>query len=276
MEQLILFRTIQGIGAGGMQPIAITIVGDIFNIQERAKMQGVFGAVWAVAGLVGPLLGGIIVALLSWRWVFYVNVPFGTLSAFLLVGSLHESIEKKKPVLDLAGAAGLTTGVIALFIGTDGRAPGVLLPASAVPLPPPRTVTDAGRLYLEYARQARARLGDAERAVSAVRTAVDGPLRITAPPPVARRFLVDSLAEFRHLSPRVAFCGASSSSCARREPLGPARRRFAPPRPRFGRRVTAWPPSSPSLTAPGRGRRRARGSNRSSSRAANGPRPTSP
>jgi EmrB/QacA subfamily drug resistance transporter len=132
MEQLIVFRAIQGIGAGGMQPIAITIVGDIFNIEERAKMQGVFGAVWAIAGLAGPLLGGVIVALLSWRWVFYVNVPFGLLSAFLLAGALHESIEKKKPVLDLAGAFVLSAAVIALLLGTDGVMPALLLPASLV------------------------------------------------------------------------------------------------------------------------------------------------
>lgn len=132
MDQLIVFRAIQGIGAGGMQPIAITIVGDIFEIEERAKMQGVFGAVWAIAGLAGPLLGGLIVAVLSWRWVFYVNVPFGLVSAFLLVSSLHETIEKKKPVLDLAGAFVLSAAVIALLLGTDGVAPALLVPASVV------------------------------------------------------------------------------------------------------------------------------------------------
>ena len=132
MEQLIVFRAIQGIGAGGMQPIAITIVGDIFNINERAKMQGLFGGVWAIAGLAGPLLGGLIVALLSWRWIFYVNVPFGLLSAVLLVGALHESIEKKKPVLDLAGAGVLSAAVVALLLGTDGVVPALLLPAALV------------------------------------------------------------------------------------------------------------------------------------------------
>ncbi len=132
MEQLIAFRAIQGIGAGGMQPIAITIVGDIFKIEERAKMQGLFGAVWAIAGLVGPLLGGLIVAALSWRWVFYVNVPFGVLSALLLGGALVESIEKKKPSFDIAGALVLSAAVVALLLGTDGHAPYVLLPGSAV------------------------------------------------------------------------------------------------------------------------------------------------
>jgi EmrB/QacA subfamily drug resistance transporter len=132
MEQLIFFRAIQGIGAGGMQPMALTIVGDIFNIEERAKMQGVFGAVWAIAGLVGPLLGGVIVATLSWRWVFYVNVPFGLLSATILVFALHENVEKREHGLDIAGAVLLVGAVVALLLGTDGELPWALLPASAV------------------------------------------------------------------------------------------------------------------------------------------------
>lgn len=132
MTQLIVFRAIQGIGAGGMQPMALTIVGDIFKIEERAKMQGVFGAVWAIAGLAGPLLGGVIVATLSWRWVFYVNVPFGLASAAVLSFSLVESVEKRKHRLDIAGALVLASAVIALLLGTDGEAPWLLLPASAV------------------------------------------------------------------------------------------------------------------------------------------------
>ena len=132
MEQLIVFRAIQGIGAGGMQPMALTIVGDIFNLEERAKMQGVFGAVWGIAGLAGPLLGGLIVATLSWRWVFYVNVPFGVVSAAVLTFSLVENVEKRKHGLDIAGAALLAGAVVALLLGTDGELPWVLLPASAV------------------------------------------------------------------------------------------------------------------------------------------------
>jgi EmrB/QacA subfamily drug resistance transporter len=132
MEQLIVFRAIQGIGAGGMQPIALTIVGDIFNVQERAKMQGIFGAVWGIAGLAGPLLGGVIVANLSWRWVFYVNVPFGLVSAVVLAASHVETVEKRKHGLDVAGALLLVGAVMALLLGTDGRLPGFLLPASVV------------------------------------------------------------------------------------------------------------------------------------------------
>jgi EmrB/QacA subfamily drug resistance transporter len=132
MGQLILFRSIQGVGAGGMQPMALTIVGDIFKIEERARMQGVFGAVWAIAGLAGPLLGGVIVATLSWRWVFYVNVPFGLVSAAVLSFSLVEQIEKRKHRLDFLGAALLAGAVVALLLGTDGEAPYVLLPAAVV------------------------------------------------------------------------------------------------------------------------------------------------
>ncbi len=132
MHQLIAFRALQGIGAGGMQPMALTIVGDIFKIEERAKMQGVFGAVWAIAGLIGPLLGGIIVATLSWRWVFYVNVPFGIVSAAMLTFSLVETVEKRKHGLDVAGALVLSAAVVALLLGTDGEWPWVLLPVSVV------------------------------------------------------------------------------------------------------------------------------------------------
>ncbi len=131
MTALIVFRGIQGIGAGGLQPVALTIIGDIFDVDERSRMQGVFGAVWGIAGLAGPLLGGVIVATLSWRWVFYVNVPFGILSALILSVFFHEKIEKKSRKLDIPGAALLALAVIALLLGVEGLLPGLLLPASA-------------------------------------------------------------------------------------------------------------------------------------------------
>lgn len=118
MAELIVFRAIQGIGAGSMQPMAITVVGDIFDLKERAKMQGVFGAAWGFFGLTGPMLGGIIVHYLSWRWVFYINIPFGIAAAALLVTSLHENIEKKRHKLDFAGALLLTLTVVSLLIAT--------------------------------------------------------------------------------------------------------------------------------------------------------------
>ncbi len=81
IEQLILFRAVQGLGAGAVQPIVLTVIGDLYTPAERGKVQGWFGAVWGIAGISGPLLGGAIVAAVSWRWVFLVNVPFGIASA---------------------------------------------------------------------------------------------------------------------------------------------------------------------------------------------------
>src|SRR5256714_6559772 len=105
---LIAFRALQGLGAGAMQPTTLTIVGDIYNLEERARMQGVFGPGWGVARLIGPLLGGVIVKYLSWRWVFFINVPAGIAAAALLVGSLHENVERRPHSLRWAGAGVLT------------------------------------------------------------------------------------------------------------------------------------------------------------------------
>jgi len=119
MGQLIACRALQGLGAGAMQPMALTIIGDIFNLEERSRMQGIFGAAWGFFGLTGPLIGGFIVHYVSWRWVFYINLPFGVAAATLVYTSLHERIEKKPHKLDIAGAALLTTGVAALLLATS-------------------------------------------------------------------------------------------------------------------------------------------------------------
>lgn len=132
MGMLIAGRALQGVGAGGLQPIALTVIGDIFDLDERSKMQGIFGAVWGFAGLAGPLLGGFIVASWSWRWVFYVNVPFGLLSAIVLSLSLQEKIEKKDHTFDIAGALVLSTSVVALLVGVEGYHPRVLVPLSVL------------------------------------------------------------------------------------------------------------------------------------------------
>src|SRR5690606_26030867 len=84
MRSLILFRAVQGLGAGAIQPIAMTIVGDLYDVHRRARIQGYLSAVWGLAGLVGPVLGGVIVHWLSWRWVFYVNIPLGAACAVVL------------------------------------------------------------------------------------------------------------------------------------------------------------------------------------------------
>ncbi|HTO97820.1 MAG TPA: MDR family MFS transporter [Myxococcales bacterium] len=132
---LIAFRALQGLGAGAMQPTTLTIVGDIYNLEERARMQGVFGAVWGVAGLIGPLLGGVIVKFLSWRWVFFINLPAGIAAAALLVVALHEEVEHRQHALDWAGSGLLTLGLTALLVGAQGGwASAVVLPLAVLSL----------------------------------------------------------------------------------------------------------------------------------------------
>ncbi|WP_066639958.1 MDR family MFS transporter [Desulfolucanica intricata] len=115
MGQLIFFRAIQGIGAGAVFPVSLTIIGDIFEIEERAKMQGFISMVWFIAGVTGPLAGGLIVEWLSWRWIFYINIPFGIFSIFLISLFLHEQFEKKKHHIDYWGALTFTVGMTSLL-----------------------------------------------------------------------------------------------------------------------------------------------------------------
>ena len=135
MAELIAFRAVQGLGAGAVQPIGLTIVGDLFDVRQRARMQGIFGAVWGLAGLAGPLLGGAIVHSLGWRWVFYVNLPFGVGAAAILLWAYHERVERHSHRLDLGGAALLTATVLLALLGArSGRAASLALPAAALAL----------------------------------------------------------------------------------------------------------------------------------------------
>jgi EmrB/QacA subfamily drug resistance transporter len=135
MVALIAFRAVQGVGAGALQPVALTIIGDLFTIEERGRMQGIFGAVWGLAAISGPLLGGLIVHALGWRWVFYVNVPFGLLSAAMLVTFYRDPERAAAPGrLDVAGALILSLTVLALLAGVGGRSPAVTLPLAALGL----------------------------------------------------------------------------------------------------------------------------------------------
>ncbi len=115
MTMLIAFRALQGLGAGALQPIAFTIAGDIFETEQRAKMQGFFSSVWGVAAVVGPAIGGIITSTVGWRWVFYLNVPVGILAGALIVVVLHERFERHPHRVDWPGALALTAGVVLLL-----------------------------------------------------------------------------------------------------------------------------------------------------------------
>jgi EmrB/QacA subfamily drug resistance transporter len=121
MTSLILFRTIQGLGAGAVQPISFTILGDVFESEQRAKIQGLFSGVWGAAAVIGPAIGSIITTTIGWRWVFFVNAPVGLLAAILIGRFLHERVERRRHRLDLVGAGILTLGLISLlFAATEG------------------------------------------------------------------------------------------------------------------------------------------------------------
>ncbi|MGQ9711900.1 MAG: MDR family MFS transporter [Desulfotomaculales bacterium] len=116
MVQLIVFRGIQGLGAGAVPPVTITIIGDIFTLEQRARMQGLFSSVWGISAIIGPALGGLIVDFLDWRWVFYINLPPGVLSIILLLVFLKEDRRRGRPQLDYLGSATLTLGIGALLL----------------------------------------------------------------------------------------------------------------------------------------------------------------
>jgi len=121
MALLILFRTIQGLGAGAVQPIAFTIAGDVFESEQRARIQGLFSGVWGAAAVVGPAIGSIITTTVGWRWVFFVNAPVGLMAAILIGRFLHERVEHRRHKLDFVGAGLLTLGLISLlFAAIEG------------------------------------------------------------------------------------------------------------------------------------------------------------
>jgi MFS family permease len=127
MESLIGFRLLQGLGAGSIMPVAYTLVGDLYDVRERATLQGWLGGVWAGAAVLGPLAGGFIVQQLSWPWVFWINVPIVILTVGGLLLWLHEDTPHRNHPLDVAGAALFFVAIAALLLmlsqlgaGSDG------------------------------------------------------------------------------------------------------------------------------------------------------------
>src|ERR1041385_540304 len=118
MTGLIFARALQGLGAGGILPLAFILIGEMFTLEERAKMQGFFSGVWGVSSIVGPLLGGFLVDQLSWRWVFYINILPGLLGAALVALAWRDQPQShERPAIDYAGAILLTVGVVTLLLG---------------------------------------------------------------------------------------------------------------------------------------------------------------
>lgn len=120
MPQLIAARALQGLGAGGVAPIAFVIIGEMFSLEQRSKMQGVFSGVWGLSSIVGPLLGGFIVDQINWRWIFYINIIPGFLATALVsLGWKDRARIKQHIAIDYAGAFLLSASVVALLLGLN-------------------------------------------------------------------------------------------------------------------------------------------------------------
>ncbi len=117
MPALIAARAIQGLGAGAVQPMGITIAGDLYSVAERARVQGYLASVWGISAVVGPTLGGVFSEYLSWRWIFFVNLPVGALAVWMLHRHLHEKVQRRGHTIDYTGAATLTVGCALLILG---------------------------------------------------------------------------------------------------------------------------------------------------------------
>jgi EmrB/QacA subfamily drug resistance transporter len=114
---LIAFRVVQGLGAGAIMPTTITIVGDLYSVQERAKVQGYIASVWGISSVVGPTLGGVFAEYVSWRWIFFVNIPLCVFAAVMIARGFSEKLSRSKPAIDYRGAALLTVGLTLVILG---------------------------------------------------------------------------------------------------------------------------------------------------------------
>ncbi|GGK73647.1 MFS transporter [Sphaerisporangium melleum] len=117
MPALIAFRALQGIGAGAVQPMSITMVGDLYSVEERARVQGYVASVWGVSAVIGPTLGGLFSEYLSWRWIFFINLPLGAVAAWMLARRFKEKITRSSHTIDYLGAALLTVGSSLIILG---------------------------------------------------------------------------------------------------------------------------------------------------------------
>ncbi len=117
MPALIAFRVVQGLGAGAVAPMSMTIVGDIYTVAERAKVQGYIASVWAVSSVVGPALGGVFAQLDAWRWIFLINIPLCLLAAWVLLRRYKEQKQTQRHRIDYLGAVLLTVGLTGVILG---------------------------------------------------------------------------------------------------------------------------------------------------------------
>jgi EmrB/QacA subfamily drug resistance transporter len=118
IDQLVAFRAIQGIGAGGLMVLAMTIIGDVVSPRQRGKYLGYIGSVFVVSSVAGPLLGGFFTDSLSWRWIFYINLPRGALALVTIAARLHLPVKRSDKRIDYLGAALLTATAVPIILAT--------------------------------------------------------------------------------------------------------------------------------------------------------------
>jgi EmrB/QacA subfamily drug resistance transporter len=118
MVALIAFRGVQGLGAGAISPIVSTIAGDLYSVQERARVQGWLSSVWGIAGVTGPAIGGFFAAYATWRWIFYINLPIGALALYMIVAHFHEDVTRRSHKIDYGGAILIALGAGLFIFGT--------------------------------------------------------------------------------------------------------------------------------------------------------------
>src|SRR4051812_43670985 len=118
MGQLIAFRAIQGVGGGGLMVLAMSIIAETVPPRERGRYQGYFGAAFGLSSIAGPLIGGAITDNLSWRWVFYVNMPLGLIALAVITFVVPAGTRRERPVFDIAGTSLLMVGVTLLVLIT--------------------------------------------------------------------------------------------------------------------------------------------------------------
>ena len=148
MAALIGFRLLQGVGAGAIQAISMTIIGDLYKLEERAKVQGAMSSVWAISAVIGPLAGGIIVEHLPWSYIFWINLPIGVLTIAGLALFLHENVQRRTARIDYLGSALFSIAIAALLIALTETDAGPLVLAGLLAL----FVVAAGLFVLQERR----------------------------------------------------------------------------------------------------------------------------
>src|SRR3954470_502893 len=116
MGELIAFRALQGLGAGGLLPLSQSAIADLFSPRERGRYQGYIGAVWATAAVAGPLLGGTLTDTASWRWIFFINLPLGAIALVVVVRTMRAASVVREHQIDFAGAIVLTVAITGLLL----------------------------------------------------------------------------------------------------------------------------------------------------------------